>query len=100
MLVKNDKSGATKLVVLLCVSEAQCRSVYELDVTGYSDVVYLRSVAAGSRVSETEAADTANHSSAVKLKTTGIQVTYFEKGRVVLYWNKKLKKIEGVQTED
>jgi hypothetical protein len=98
MLLKNDKSGATKLVVLLCVSEAQCRSVYESDLTGYSEVVYLRSVAAGSRVSETEAAGTAT--SAVKLKTTGIQVTYFEKGKVVLYWNKKLKKIEEVQTED
>ena len=87
-------------MVLLCVSEAQCQSVYELDVTGYSEVVYLRPVAAGSGASQTEAADTANHSSGVKLKTTGIQVTYFEKGKVVLYWNKKLKKIEEVQTED
>jgi hypothetical protein len=100
LLLKSDKSGATKLVVLLCVAEAQCRSVYESDITGYSDMVYLRPVAAGSRVSETEAVDTANHSSAVKLKTTGIQVTYFEKGQVVLYWNKGLKKIEEIQTAD
>jgi len=63
MLLKNDKSSKTKLVVLLCAAEAQCKSVYELDVTGYSDVVYLRSIAAGSSVSQTEAVATGNHRS-------------------------------------
>src|SRR5271156_3285521 len=50
MLLRNDKSSATKLVVLLCVGTAQCRSVYDLDVSTHSDLVYLRPVAAGSGV--------------------------------------------------
>jgi hypothetical protein len=99
-LVRNDKSGATKLVVLLCFGDAQCKSVYELDVTAYSDSVYLRPVKMGVRVSQTEAIDANDHSSPVKLSSTGIEITYFGKGKVVLYWNKKHKKIEEVQTAD
>jgi hypothetical protein len=100
LLLKNGKSPATKLVVLLCSEDVHCRTVYELDVTGYSDGVYLRPVARGTVVSQTEALDTTNNSSPAKLKTSGIQVTYFEKGEVVLYWDKKLKKIKEVQTAD
>jgi hypothetical protein len=100
LLLRNDKSPATKLVVLLCSEDGHCRSVYELDVTGYSDSVYLRPVARGTGVSQTEAIDTTNHSSPAKLKASGVQVTYFEQGKVVLYWNIKLKKIEEVQTAD
>jgi len=99
LLLRNDKSQATKLVVLLCSEDEHCRSVYESDVSAYSDSVYLRVVTKGSRLSQTEAVDT-NHTTPVNLKSSGIQVTYFEKGKVVLYWNKKLKKIEEVQTED
>jgi len=99
LLLRNDKSQATKLVVLLCSEDVHCRSVYELDVSAYSDSVYLRPVTKGSRVSQTEAVDS-NHTAPVNLKSYGIQVTYFEKGKVVLYWNKKLKKIEEVQTAD
>jgi len=36
----------------------------------------------------------------VEVESNAIQVTYFGKGQVVLYWNKKLRKIEDVQTED
>ena len=99
LLLRNDKSQATKLVVLLCSDDVHCRSVYELDVSAYSDSVYLRPVTKGSRVSQTEAVDS-NQTAPVNLKSYGIQVTYFEKGKVVLYWNKKLKKIEEVQTAD
>lgn len=99
LLVRNDKSQATKLVVLLCSEDVHCRSVYELDVSAYFDSVYLRPVSRGARVSQTEAIDS-NHTASVSLKSYGIQVTYFEKGKVVLYWNKKLKKIEEVQTAD
>jgi len=100
MLLKNDKSEAAKVVVLLCSGEAKCRSVYDVDITGYAEIAYLRPVAAGSVVSETEAVDTASHPAAIRLKTSGVQVTYFQKGAVVLYWSKKLKKIEEIQTAD
>ena len=100
LLLRSDKSPATKLVVLLCSEDVHCRSVYESDVTGSSDAVYLRPVARGTEVSQTEAIDTTNNSLPVKLKTSGIEVTYFEKAKVVLYWNRKLKKIEEVQTSD
>lgn len=100
LLLRNDKSPATKLVVLLCSEGGHCRSVYELDVTGYSDSVYLRPVARGKVVFQTEAIDTTNNSSPVKLRSSGIQVTYFGQAEVVLYWNRKLKKIEEVQTAD
>jgi hypothetical protein len=79
MLLRSDRSAA-KLVVLLCDAQGQCRSVYELDITGYSDVAYLQPLPLGS------------------LKAVGIQVVYFEKGRVVLSWDKKLKKIAEVPT--
>lgn len=81
LLLKNDKSPMTKLVVLLCPDD-HCRKVYELDVTMYSDLVFLRPVTAASS------------------KLTRIQVTYFEKGKVFLYWNEKVKKIKEVQTAD
>ncbi len=100
LLVRNTSSKTTKLVVLLCSEDHQCRQIYELDVSAYSDLVYLLPAAIGSRVSQTEAVDSTDRSSPVKLKSTGIQVTYFEKGKVVLYWNRKLKKIQEVQTKD
>ena len=70
----------TKLVVLLCPEDGHCRNVYELDVSANSGSIYLRPVARGSRVSQTEAID-ANHSAPVILKFSGIRVTYFGKGR-------------------
>ena len=100
LLLIDNKSKATKLQILLCSGEGPCKSAYELDVTPYSDLVYLRPIAVGSTVSQSEAIDTNDHASPVKVKRTGIAVTYFGKGKVVLYWNSKHKKIEEVQTED
>jgi hypothetical protein len=100
LLIRNEKLRTTKLVVLLCSEDSHCRTVYDLDVSLYSDLVYLQPAAIGSVASQTDAIDSTDHSSPVRLKSTGIQVTYFEKGKVVLYWDRKLKKIKEVQTED
>src|SRR5712692_4272415 len=98
VLLRDDKSGATKLVVLLCSSDNQCKSVYQLDGTAYAGSVYLRPLSMGSKISQTKAVN--GDTPPVKLHSTGIQVTYFEKGKVVLHWNRKLQKIEEVQTGD
>jgi len=100
LLLKNDKSQATKLVVQLCPTERHCHSVYELDLTGYSQSVYLRPASRGSKVSETEAVDSTNRPSPQKLQSAGVELTYFEQAKIVLYWNKRLKKMEEVQTAD
>jgi hypothetical protein len=98
LLLKNDKTGATKLVVLLCSADSQCKSAYEVEETTYASVVYLRSVNTGSKVSQTEAIP--GNTPPVELRSRGIQVNYFEKGKVVLHWNPKRQKIEEVQTSD
>jgi len=98
LLLKNDKTGATKLVVLLCSADSQCKSAYEVEETTSASVVYLRPVSSGSKVSQTEAIP--GNIPPVKLRSTGIQVNYFEKGSVVLHWNPKRQKIEEVQTSD
>jgi len=100
LLLQGDKTETTKLVVLLCPEDGHCRSIYELDITGYRGLVYLRRVPPGSVVSQSEAIDSPNPPSPVKLKSPGIEVTYFGQAAIVLYWNSKLKKIETVQTED
>lgn len=98
LLLRSDKSEAAKLVVLLCSEDTHCRNVFELDISGYSGSAYLQRVAKSSRVSQTKSIDT--KTAPVNLEFNGIRVTYFGKGEVVLYWDKKLKKIEEVQTED
>jgi hypothetical protein len=98
LLLKDDKTGAAKLVVLLCSADGQCKSVYDLDVTTYASVAYLRPMSTGSKVSQTDAVP--GNTPPVKLRSTGIQVNYFEKGKVVLHWNPKRKKIEEIQTGD
>jgi hypothetical protein len=98
LLLKNDKTGAAKLVVLLCSADGQCKSVYDLDEATYASVAYLRPMSTGSKVSQTEAVP--GNTPPVKLRSTGIQVNYFEKGKVVLHWNAKHQKIEEVQTGD
>lgn len=100
LLLKDSKSEATKLVVLLCSGDGQCQSVYDLDIATQSGSTYIRPVSAGSRVSQTEAIDTGDSTSPVKLKFTGVRVTYFGQGEIVLYWNAKLRKMEAVQTKD
>ena len=98
LLLKDDKTGAAKLVVLLCSADGQCKSVYDVDETTYASVAYLRPVSTGSKVSQTEAVS--GNTPPVRLRSTGIEVNYFEKGKVVLHWNTKRQKIEEVQTGD
>jgi hypothetical protein len=98
LLLKQDKSQTAKLVVLLC--PADCEKTYELDITGYAALTYLRPVPIGSRVSQTDAIDTKNYPSPATPRPHGIEVTYFEKAKMVYYWNKKQKRIEAVQTGD
>ncbi len=100
LLLRDDKSGTTKLVVLLCSANGQCKSAYQLDESAYAGSVYLRPASLGSQVSQTDAINGNDHNSRIKLHSTGVQVTYFEKGKVVLYWNRKHQKIEELQTED
>jgi hypothetical protein len=95
MLLKSDTSASAKLVVFLCDAQSKCRSASEQDITGYSEGAYLSRLPVGSRV--VEAGD---GSHPVKLTNTGIQVTYFEKGAVALYWDNKMKKIVSVGTAE
>lgn len=98
ILLKSDTSGAAKLAVLLCDASTQCQGVSEEDITGYSEEAYLSPLPVGSRVAEAESAEGENESHPVKLTNSGIQVTYFEKGTVAYYWDKKVKKIVAVGT--
>jgi hypothetical protein len=100
ILIKDNKSGTTKLVVLLCSGDARCKNVYEMDVTSDAGEVYIRPVLIGSRVSQTGAIDTNDYPAPVRLSSSGIELTYFGQAKVVYYWNKKHKKIESVQTAD
>jgi hypothetical protein len=100
LLLRDNKSKAMKLQILLCSGEGQCKSAYDLDVAPYYDIVYLQPIAVGSTVSQTEAIDANGQSSPVKLKRVGIEITFFGKSKAVLYWNTKHKKIEEVQTAD
>lgn len=98
LLLKDDKTGATKLVVLLCSADGQCKRAYETDETTYASLAYLKSVSTGSDVSQTDAIQGEPHP--VKLRSSGIEVNYFEKGKVVLHWNQKRQRMEEVQTSD
>ena len=100
LLIKDGKSGTTKLVVLLCSGDTRCKNVFDVDVTSSSGEVFIRPVPIGSNVSQTEAMDTKDYPSPVKLSSTGIELTYFGQAKVVYYWNMKNKKVEAVQTED
>jgi len=99
-LLRNKRSGTTKLVILLCSEDITCKSVYEVDVTSDSGGVYIRPVPMGRRVSQTDAIDTKAYPPPSRLSSTGIEVTYFGQAKVVYYWNRKQKKMETIQTED
>lgn len=99
-LLKHDVDGKAEFVVLLCSGDANCRIVYQLDVTGSIAEMYISPVATGSHVSQEEARETKGNTPAVTLHTVGIQVNYFEKAAVVYYWSKKTRKIEAIQSED
>jgi hypothetical protein len=98
LLLRDDKTGATKLVVLLCAAGDQCKKVYELDEAAHAGAVYLRPVSIGSKVSQTDGIP--GNTPPIKLGSTGIQINYFEKGKIVLYWNPKHQKIQEIQTSD
>ena len=100
VLLKSDTSAAAKVVVLLCDAQSKCRSVFEQDITGYSEGAYLSRLPVGSRVAEAGSAEGEKESHPVTLTNTGIQVTYFEKGAGALYWDRKLKKIVAVGTAE
>ena len=98
LVLRNAESQVTKLVVLLCPDEGRCRNVSETDVSAYAGSVYLRPVAKGTKISQTESGD--DDTAPVILKFSGIRVIYFGKGEVVLYWNEKRNKIETISTAD
>lgn len=87
-------------MVFLCPEKDHCKSVYDLDVTTNAGSIYIRPIPVGSSVSQTEAIDSKNQTVPVRLECPGIRVKYFGQAEVILYWNKKLKKIDEVQTED
>jgi hypothetical protein len=62
LLLKNDELGKTILVVALCPADGQCKSVYNLDVSADSSSVYILPVPVESRVSQTDAIPTSDHS--------------------------------------
>jgi hypothetical protein len=82
LLLKSDKSPMTKLAVLLCSDDEHCQNVYELDVTMYSDLTFIRPA------------------TLARSELAVIQLTYFEKGKILLSWNAKAKKMQEVQTAD
>ena len=100
ILLKSNKSGTTKLVFLLCSAGNHCKSLLTVDVTSDFPDIWIRPVPIGSRISQTDAIDTPTPAPPVILRSTGIEVTYFGKAKVVYYWNRKHKRIETVQTED
>jgi len=100
VLLKSDTSAAAKVVVLLCDAQSKCRGVFEQNITGYSEGAYLSRLPVGSRVAEAGSAEGEKESHPVTLTNTGIQVTYFEKGAVALYWDRKLKKMVAVGTAE
>jgi len=100
VLLKDKKSGTTKFVISLCPGDTECKTVHEVDVTPSAGAVYIRPVRIGSRVSQTDAIETNDYPSPVRLSSPGIELTYFEQAKMIYYWNKKHKKIEGIQTAD
>ena len=100
LLLKNDTRGITQLVILLCPAVTSCKKVYGLDLSTTAAIVYLRPIPVGSKVAPTGGIDTDKTNAGVKLRATGIELNYFEKAAVVLYWNQQLKRIEQIETED
>ena len=101
ILLKDNKSGAIRLAVFLCSGDAECKTVFDEEVsTTNSSGIYIRPMQVGSHVSQTDAIDTKAHSSPARLSSAGIEVTYFGQAKVVYYWSKKHKKLESIQTGD
>lgn len=79
LLAKNNQTGRTQVFIFLC-SGAEYKNAYPLDVTGAAEITYLQR--------------TRFHSLAA------VSVVYFEKARVLLYWDKKANKIREYEAED
>lgn len=100
LLLKNDATRVTKFVILLCPAAAPCKKVYDIDESQTSGIVYLRPVARGTKVSETDAVDTGAPAKRVTLRATAVELNYFGKASVVLYWDGAQKKIAEIATGD
>ena len=100
ILLKDVKSAAAKLVFLLCLEKGECKNVDEVDVTSSAGEIFIRPVPIRSKISQTDAINTKDYPAPVKLRSTGIEVTYFGQAKVIYYWSGKDKKMESIQTED
>lgn len=100
VLIRNNHSGLTKLVVVLCFANEHCRRAYSLDETDYFRELYIAAIPKGKRVSQTEAIDTKHHPRPVTLASPAVEITYFGQAKVVLYWNARKHRMDEIQTED
>jgi hypothetical protein len=100
LLLKSDQSKNAKFVVLLCPDDNTCKQVLELDTTETAGIMYLRKIAPGSQIAETDTAEENDRSVPVKLNAPAIGLNCFGKAAVVYYWDKTSKKMASVQTED
>jgi hypothetical protein len=100
LLLKDKKSGAARFVILLCAEDEHCKTACDEKITSSVGEVFIRPVPIGRRASQTDAIDSKDYPPPLKLRSTGIEVTYFGQAKVVYYWNAKHKKIETIQTED
>jgi hypothetical protein len=100
LLLKDKKSRAAIFVILLCAEDEHCKTACDEDITSSVGEVFIRPVPVGRRASQTNAIDSKDHPPPVKLRSTGVEVTYFGQAKLVYYWNAKHKKIETIQTED
>jgi hypothetical protein len=99
VLLKKDKGTSARFVAVLCPVSGALKTVYDLDLTGSTGDVYLKRIPPGVRVSQTEAIEPETIAP-VRLRSAGIQLVYFEKAAVVVFWNPKLHKMQEIQTGD
>lgn len=100
LLLKNDATHVARVVILLCPARASCKAVYDLDVSQMSGIVYLRPIPPGAPVPPADDDDASSSIKQTKLKTAAVELNYFGKASVVLYWNQAHKKIEEIDTSD
>jgi hypothetical protein len=99
LLIKADKSPTTKLVIVLCPANSGCKTAYQSDLSIDSSLVYLRPVPPGSHFSQTYGPDS-DQTARVRLKAAAVELNYFEKSSVVLYWDPTHRKIAEIWTSD
>jgi len=100
VLLRDNKSGIVKFVILLCPQMGDRKKAHAEEITSYAGGVCIRPIPAGQRVSHTEAVESKDDFSPVRLRSIGIEVTYFGQGKVVYSWNATHKKFKTIQTED